>query len=181
MSSGEEWDADHHPAPGPTHVYRLLVTLFEERDGTVHPSIVVPPGQYPLPGAHFDVIFRRRSFIDNGVGGGVFSYPRIRRYYFGLSWYVRSASASAPIAYLGLQITPAQVLSTSRKRQNSRMWCSSPDRGASNGSPPHSKRRSNICIFDKSRLRFLTTLSSSVSVQHQTCRWRSKLGTVVRP
>ena len=63
------WAADCRPS----HVYWVPQALSEGRNGTFYPSIVVLARRYPLPEAHFDVVSRGRSFIDNGVGGGMFS------------------------------------------------------------------------------------------------------------
>jgi hypothetical protein len=65
----------------PPRVYRVSRASFERRDGIFHPPIIVPPGWYPLPEARLDVVLRDRSLGDNGVGGGVLSYPRIPQYF----------------------------------------------------------------------------------------------------
>jgi hypothetical protein len=80
----------------PTHVYWVPRASSEGGMEPFTRRLLSLPG-----GIHFRKLTltyhsRGRSFVDNGVGGGVFSYPRIPRYYFGPVWYVQSAFASVP-------------------------------------------------------------------------------------
>jgi hypothetical protein len=68
-------------------------------NGTFRPSTVFPLGRYPLSGPRFDVASRGGSLNDDGIGGGVCSYPRIPRCYLGPLQYVHPAVVSAPITY----------------------------------------------------------------------------------
>jgi hypothetical protein len=81
-------------ATQPTYVYWVPRPLSIGRDGAfLRPSIVVSTGRHPLPEADSDVASRGRSFVDNGVGRGVFSYPRIPRDRLEPCRYVHSSSA----------------------------------------------------------------------------------------
>ena len=71
------WAVDRRPAFKLIHFHWVPGVISGERNEIHRPSIVVLARWSPPPEAHLDLVSRGRSFVDNGVGGGVFPYPQL--------------------------------------------------------------------------------------------------------
>jgi hypothetical protein len=79
----EEDEAPTATQPSSPPRFTGSLAILEGGNGNFRPSTVFLPGRYPLSGPRFDVASRGGSLNDNGIGGGVCSYPRIPRCYLG--------------------------------------------------------------------------------------------------